>query len=166
MKVLLKIILTILIFSFISSQQSFKEIEYRQKIVSKYDKHFTLFSLKFIRDKGIQAQYQKGISKIEFDPDTSLFVDKTGDEGLKTFELTNEELGLEQTKELFKSFDKIEFPEETEFINSMFIDFPEWHLIVDGKDYKSNVKPEFYNEFNDLVNIKEVRDYVINLYDN
>ena len=34
------------------------------------------------------------------------------------------------------------------------------------KDYKSNVKPEFYNELNDSINIKEVRDYVINLYDN
>ena len=104
--------------------------------------------------------------KYELDEETMEIIDLTGDEGLKIFELTNEELGLKNNKELFKNFDKIKFPEETEFINSMFFNFPEWHIIVDGKDYKSNVKTEFYNDFNDLVNIKEVRDYIINLYDN
>ena len=153
-------------FSFISSIERIQEIEYMEKVYSKYSKYFKYFSIKFDRKGGIVAKYQRAIPKYEIDEENLEIIDLTGDEGLKTFELTNEELGLEQTKELFKSFDKIEFPEETEFINSMFIDFPEWHLIVDGKDYKSNVKPEFYNEFNDLVNIKEVRDYVINLYDN
>ena len=166
MKVLLKIILSILVFSFISSQQSFKEIEYRQKIVSKYDKQFTLFSVKFIRDKGIQAQYQKGISKIEFDPDTSSFVDKTGDEGLKTFELTNEELDLKPINELFEEFDKIEFPEETNFSSSLFPDFPIWHIIVDGKDYQSNINTDFYDKFNELVQIKKIEKHVIKKYNN
>ena len=122
--------------------------------------------IKFDRKTGIIAKYQRALPKYEINEETLELEDITGDEGLKIFELTNEELGLKQNKELFKNFDKIEFPEETDFINTKIFGYPEWHLIVDGKDYKSNVKPEFYNEFNDLVNIKEVRDYVINLYDN
>ena len=125
--------LIILLFSFINSK--IKEIEYRQKIVSKYDKSFTLFSIKLNKETGIQAQYQKGVAKYEIDPETLSLVDKTGLEGLKTFELTNDELGLMPNKELFKNFDKIEFPEKTDFRNSLYLDFPIWHIIVDGKDY-------------------------------
>ena len=155
-----------LTFSFINSIERIQEIEYMEKIYSKYSKYFTYFSIKFDRKTGIVAKYQRAIPKYELDEETLEIIDLTGDEGLKTFELTNEELGLKDNKELFKSFDKIEFPEETDFINSMLFWLPDWHLIVDGKDYKLNVKPEFYNEFNDLVNVKEIRDYVINLYDN
>ena len=160
------LLLVCLSFSFISSLERIQEIEYMEKVTSKYNKNFTYFSIKFDRKEGIIAKYQRGIRKYEIDGDTLELIDLTGDEGLKTFELTNEELGLKQNKELFKYFDKMDFPEETEFFNPMFIYFPEWHIIVDGKDYKSNVKTEFYLEFNDLVNIEEVRDYVINLYDN
>ena len=159
-------LLVCLFFSFISSLERIQEIEYMEKVTSKYNKNFTYFSIKFDRKEGIIAKYQRGIINFEIDGENMEIIDLTGDEGLKTFELTNEELGLKQNKELFKNFDKIEFPEETDFINTKIFGYPEWHLIVDGKDYKSNVKPEFYNEFNDLVNIKEVRDYVINLYDN
>ena len=155
-----------LTFSFINSIERIQEIEYMEKIYSKYSKYFTYFSIKFDRKTGIVAKYQRAIPKYELDEETLEIIDLTGDEGLKTFELTNEELGLKDNKELFKSFDKIEFPEETEFINPMFSDFPLWHIIVDGKDYESNVNPEFYIEFNDLVDIEGIKDYVINLYDN
>ena len=143
-----------------------KEIEYKQKKVSKFNKSFTLFSVKFNRETGIQAQYQKGIAKYEIDPSTFSLVDKTGNEGLKSFNLTNEELGLKPTEELFTNFEKIEFPQETNFDNSMHPDFPIWHIIVDGKDYHSNVNTDFYNKFNNLVNIKEIQNYVINKYNN
>ena len=158
--------LIILLSSFISSLGKIKEIEYRQKIVSKYDKSFTLFSIKLNKETGIQAQYQKGVAKYEIDPETLSLVDKTGLEGLKTFELTNDELGLKPNKELFKNFDKIEFPEKTDFRNSLYPDFPIWHLIVDGKDYQSNVNTEFYDRFIELVNVKEIKDYVVKQYNN
>ena len=153
-----------LLLSFINTKKNIKEIEYRQKVISKYTKTFTFISIKFNKESGIVAQYQTGLDKFEIDPETLEIIDKNGDEGLKTFELTNEELGLKPNKELFKNFDKIEFPEETDYINSVFWDFPQWHLIVDGKDYKFNVNPDFYIQFNDLVNIKNIKDYVIKLY--
>ena len=156
--------LIILLFSF--SLAKIKEIEYRQKIVSKYDKSFSLFSLKLNKETGIQAQYQEGVAKYEIDPETLSLVDKTGLEGLKTFELTNDELGLMPNKELFKNFDKIEFPEKTDFRNSLYPDFPIWHLIVDGKDYQSNINTEFYDRFIELVNVKEIKDYVVKQYNN
>ena len=147
-----------------SSKGNIKEIEYRQKLVSKYTKKFTFISIKFNKESGIIAQYQTGINKIDIDPETLEIIDKNGDEGLKTFELTNEELGLKPNKELFQNFDKIEFPEETNCLNSAFWDSPQWHLIVDGKDYKLSGSSEFYKQFDDLVNIKNIKDYVIKLY--
>ena len=142
------------------------EIEYRQRIISKCDKSLTLVSVKFIRGKGIQAQYQKGKAKFEIDPDTFSLVDKTGNEGLKTFELTTEELGLPSLNELFNNFDKIIFPEQTKFSTALYPDFPIWHIIVDGKDYESNVNTDFYDKFNELVNIKKLEEYVRNKYNN
>ena len=120
-----------------SSSNNFTEIEYRQKIISKYDKSFTFISIKFSLKDKIKAQYQKGKAKFEIDPNTFSFVDKTGTEGLKNFELTNEELGLKQNEELFKNFNEIIFPEENDFRSAMFPDFPIWHIIVNGKDYQS-----------------------------
>ena len=158
MNSLYKVILSFLLFALISSN-SYNEIEFRQRILSKYDKSFTLFSIKFIREKGIEAQYQEGVAEFEIKPDFSL-EDKTDKEGLKTFELTAEELDLMPINDLFDAFDKIEFPEETDFSDSMFPDFPIWHIIVDGKDYKSNVNTDFYDKFNDLVNIKKIRKHV------
>ena len=166
MKISFQIFLSILLFSLISSEEKFKEIEYRQKIISKYDKKFTLFSVKFTREKGIEAQYQKGKAEFDIDPETLTLIDKTGTEGLKTFELTNEELGIKPLEELFENFDKIEFPEKTDFRTALFPDFPIWHIIVDGKDYQSNINTEFYDKFNELVNIKNIEKYVIKKYKN
>ena len=164
MKLLFNIFITILSFTFMASK--YNEIEYRQRIVSKYDKSFTLVSFKFNRENGIQAQYQKGKAVFEIDPNTFSFVDKTGTEGLKTFVLTTEELGLSPLNELFDNFDKIEFPEQTNFSSALYPDFPIWHIIVDGKDYQSNINTDFYNKFNDLVNIKKLEQYVIQKYNN
>ena len=166
MKSLLQIALTILSLSLIYSEAPYKEIEYRQRIVSKYDKSFTLFSVKFVKDQGIEARYQKGKLKYVMDPATFTFVEKTSNAGLKIFKLTSEELTLPSVNELFENFDKINFPEETNFNNALYPDFPIWHLIVDGKDYQSNVNTEFYDKVNELVNIKYIQDYVIKKYNN
>ena len=93
-------------------------------------------------------------------------MDKTGTEGLKEFELTNEELELKTIKELFVKFNLIEFPEETDFRNAQFPDFPIWHIIVDGKDYQGNVNTEFYNKFDNIINIKKVEEYIVKKYNN
>ena len=68
-------------------------------------------------------------------------------------------------KELFKNFNKINFPNETDWAEMIF-DVFDWHLIVDGKDYYSNVRTEFYDKFDDLVDINHIREYVENLYYN
>ena len=147
-----------------SSPNNFNEIEYRQRIISKYDKSFTFISIKFSLKDKIKAQYQKGKAKFEIDPNTFSFVDKTGTEGLKNFELTNEELGLKPNEELFKNFNEIIFPEENDFRNAMFPDFPFWHIIVNGKDYQGNVNTEFFNKVDSIINIKKIEEYIINKY--
>ena len=150
-----------------SSGNNFSEIEYRQRIISKYDKSLTFISVKFSRkNEKIISQYQKCKAKFEIDPNTFSFVDKTGTEGLKEFELSYEELGLEKNEVLFKKFDSIEFPEEADFRTAQFPDFPIWHIIVDGKDYQGNVNTEFYNKFDNLINIKKVEEYIIKKYNN
>ena len=150
-----------------SSGNNFSEIEYRQRIISKYDKSLTFISVKFSRkNEKIISQYQKCKAKFEIDPNTFSFVDKTGTEGLKEFELSYGELGLEKNEVLFKKFDSIEFPEETDFRTAQFPDFPIWHIIVDGKDYQGNVNTEFYNKFDNLINIKKVEEYIIKKYNN
>ena len=127
----------------------------------------TFISVKFSKnEEKIKAQYQKGKAKFEIDPNTFSFVDKTGTEGLKEFELSYEELGLEKNEVLFKKFDSIEFPEETDFRNAQFPDFPIWHIIVDGKDYQGNVNTEFYNKFDNIINIKKVEEYIVKKYNN
>ena len=149
-----------------SSANNFSEIEYRKRIISKYDKSLKFFSVKFSKkekDK-IKLQYQKGKAKFEIDPNTFSLIDKTGTEGLKIFEIPNEELGLKKNEELFKYFNEIIFPDETDFRNGQFPDFPIWHIIVDGKDYQGNVDTEFYKKFNNIVNIKQIEEYVIKKY--
>ena len=59
---LLTFVLAILSISLITCK--INEIEYRQRVVSKYDKSFTLFSILFKRDNGISANYEKG--KLEY----------------------------------------------------------------------------------------------------
>ena len=161
------LIILSLIYIIMSSGNNFSEIEYRQRIISKYDKSLTFISVKFSKnEEKIKAQYQKGKAKFEIDSDTFSLVDKTGTEGLKEFELTNEELELKTIKELFVKFNLIEFPEETDFRNAQFPDFPIWHIIIDGKDYQGNVNTEFYNKFDNLINIKKVEEYIIKKYNN
>ena len=164
MKFLYKLLLVFVSLSLMNSLGKIQEIEYRQRIQSKYDKSFTLFSVKFSREKGIVAQYQKGKAIYGIDPVTLSPIDMTGTENLKTFELTTDELELPSIKDLFKFFDKIEFPEETDFSSALYPDFPIWHMIVDGKDYQSNVNTKFYKKFNEIVNIKNIQDYVIKKY--
>ena len=149
-----------------SSKNNFKEIEYRQRIISKYDKSLTFFSVVFsIKEKDkIKSQYQKGKAKFEIEPNTFSLIDKTGTEGLKNFEIKNEELGLKNNEELFKNFNEIIFPEETDFRSAQFPDFPVWHIIVDGKDYQGNFDTEFYKKFDNLVNIKKIEEHVIKKY--
>ena len=118
-----------------------------------------------IKEKGkIKSQYLKGKAKFEINPNTFSLIDKTGTEGLKNFEITNGELGLKNNEELFKNFNEIIFPEETDFRCAQFPDFPVWHIIVDGKDYQGNVDTEFYKKFDNLVNIKKIEEYIIKKY--
>ena len=70
------------------------------------------------------------------------------------------------TYEIINNFDKIIFPEQTKFSTALYPDFPIWHIIVDGKDYESNVNTDFYDKFNELVNIKKLEEYVRNKYNN
>jgi len=161
---LLSFVLAILSISFMTCK--YNEIEYRQRIVSKYDKSFTLFSIVFNRDSGIRASYEKGKLEYEIDPETMSLKEKVTNNQLKSFKLSNTELELMDGKELFKNFDKIEFPEETDFTTALYPDFPIWHIIVDGKDYQSNVDTDFSRKVDDLINIRKIKEYVINKFEN
>ena len=161
---LLTFVLAILSISFMTCK--YNEIEYRQRIVSKYDKSFTSFSIVFKRESGIRANYEKGKLDYEIDPETLSLKEKVTTNQLKSFRLSNEELGLMESKELFKNFDKIEFPEETDFTTALYPDFPIWHIIVDGKEYKSNVDTDFSKKLDDLINIRKIKEYVINKSEN
>ena len=160
----LTFVLAILSISFMTC--SYNEIEYRQRIVSKYDKTFTSFSIVFRRQSGIRAIYEKGKLEYEIDPETMSLKEKVTNNKYNSFKLSNEELGLMDTKELFKNFDKIEFPEETDFTSALYPDFPIWHIIVDGKDYQSNVDTDFSKKLDDLINIRKIKEYVINKAEN
>ena len=70
-------------------------------------------------------------------------------------------MNLKPIDELFEGFDIIEFPEETDFTSS---DFPIWNIIADGKDYQSNNNTDFYDKFNELVQIKKIKKHVIKMY--
>ena len=61
------LLLVCLSFSFISSLERIQEIEYMEKLTSKYNKIFTYFSIKFDRKEGIIAKYQRGIINLEID---------------------------------------------------------------------------------------------------
>ena len=144
----------------------YNEIEYRQRTVSVYNKSFTLFSVKFNRENGIEAKYEKGKLEFEINPETMSLEEKTTTDKLKSFNFNNEELGLMETKKLFKNFDKIKFPKKTDFTSALYPDFPIWHIIVAGTDSPSNVDSDFYTKIDGLVNIKKIREYVVNNFDN
>ena len=139
-----KIILIFLTFSLFNS---IEEIEYR-KVNAFIGRILNVFSVKFNRIKGIRAEYEEMeniMGKIS--------------KGKKIYNFTNEELGLPNMKELFKQFNKIDFPEETNWVDTKLFDVPYWHLIVDGKDYYSNVGTEFMNKFQEIVNVYEIFNY-------
>ena len=164
MRQLFRVFLIILSFALMTGK--YNEIEYRQRTLNVYNKSYTLFSVKFNRENGIEAKYEKGKLDFEIDPDTLSLKEKTTTDKLKSFNLNNEELGLMDTKQLFKNFDKIKFPRKTDFTSALYPDFPIWHIIVDGKDYQSNVDTSFYTKIDGLVNIKKIREYVVNNFDN
>ena len=67
-------------------------------------------------------------------------------------------------KELFKLFNKINFPQETNWKDANLFDVPIWHLIVDDKDYFSNRGTDFLAEFAELVNLTNIKEYCKNNY--
>ena len=153
MKNYLKIFFIFLLFS---TFNSYEEIEYRRAsgFISRV---YESFSVTFNRNNGIKAEYET-IGTLEDDINYK-------PKGKKEFNLTNEELGLPSMKELFKLFDKIDFPEKTDWTDNGLFDVPVWNLIVDGKNYHSNVETEFLSKFKEIVNVNEIRNYCSKIYD-
>ena len=114
------------------------------------------FSVTFNRYEGIQAEYEKAPNRNDFEEE-ELKVKKI-------YNLTCEELDLPPLKELFKLFNKIDFPNETNWMDTKLFDVPIWHLYVDGKDYHSNRGTEFLRDFSDIVNLTNIKEYCINRY--
>ena len=145
-KDLMKLIFIFLLFS---TFNSIEEIEYR--IVHAFITRIRdRFSVKFNKINGIKAEYE------EMEPN---YDNGNISRGKKIYNITNEELGLPNNKELFKLFDKIDFPEETNWNDRTLFDVPVWHLIVDGKDYHSNVGTEFMSKFQKIVNVYDIMNY-------
>ena len=144
-----KYIRIIFIFFLSSLINSLDEIEY--KITHNYiGKIVDKFSVKFNRIKGIKAEYEEMEDRDDYE-----VVSK----GKKIYNLTCDELNLPNLKELFKQFNKIKFPNETNWVNNLLCDGPIWHLIVDGKDYYSNENTDFMNAFKDITNLYDILDY-------
>ena len=146
MKYIYKILL---IFCLFSSLNSIDEITYR---LSRgfLGRLIDSFSVKFNRFSGIQAEYLEARN-----PESK---------GNKVYNLTTEDLNLPSLKELFKLFNKIKFPNETNWMDTKLFDVPIWHLIVDDKDYHSNRGTDFLREFADLVNLTNIKEYCKNNY--
>ena len=111
------------------------------------------FSVTFNRFSGIKAEY---LEAPRFNTEEA--------KGKKDYNLTCEDLGLPPLKELFKLFNKIKFPEETNWKDAKLFDVPIWHLIVDDKDYYSNRGTDFLTKFLDLVNITNIKEYCKDRY--
>ena len=154
-----QIFLFILSLSSIISLNNFNEIEYYTERFYRLTHTKSKFSVKFSKKEGIQAKLHD--IKEAYYENYTIFEDYK----LKIYNFTNEELGIMPMKELFKNFNKINFPNETDW-SEMIFDVFDWHLIVDGKDYYSNVRTEFYDDFDKLVNINHIREYVEKLYYN
>ena len=139
-----------LIFLLFSLFYSIDEIEYR-RVTAFIGRILNIFSLKFNRINGITAEYE------EMEKDI-ISIDNIS-KGKKIYNFTTEELGLPNLKELFKQFNKINFPNETNWVDKQLFDVPYWHLIVDGKDYYSNVGTYFMDKCQEIVNIYEIYNY-------
>ena len=132
----------LIIFILFLSIKSIEQIEYRlsRGFLGRF---IDSFSVKFNRLTGIQAQYSE---------------ERNNTRRKETYNITNDELGLPPLKELFKLFNKINFPNETNWMQQIF-DVPIWHLIVDEKDYYSNIETEFLDKFNDIINLTNIKEY-------
>ena len=112
------------------------------------------FSVTFNRITGIQAEYLEARNQ---DPELE-------PKGKKVYNLTTDDLNLPSLKELFKLFNKIKFPNETNWMDTKLYDVPIWHLIVDDKDYHSNRGTDFLREFSEIVNLTNIKEYCKNNY--
>ena len=112
------------------------------------------FSVTFNRITGIQAEYLEARNQ---DPELE-------PKGKKVYNLTTDDLNLPSLKELFKLFNKIKFPNETNWMDTKIYDVPIWHLIVDDKDYHSNRGTDFLREFSEIVNLTNIKEYCKNNY--
>ena len=115
------------------------------------------FSVRFNKYEGIQAEYEEAPIPISVD-----FEEEP--KGKKVYNLTCEDLGLPSLKELFKLFNKIDFPNETNWVDTKTFDVPIWHLYVDDKDYHSNRGTKFLEEFSNIVNLTNIRRYCASRY--
>ena len=148
----MKAINIILVIFLFSSIYSIDEIRYR---VSRgnFGRLVESFTVTFNKETGITAEYLEG--------------PKDGGDtvkGKKKYDLTTEDLGLPSLKELFKLFNKIDFPEETDWMEPKLLDAPIWHLYVDDKDYHSNKKTDFLEEFSKIVNLDDIKEYCASNY--
>ena len=147
---MIKFLSIFLIFILFSCFNSIDEIKYslaRGRLGRLIDR----FSVTFNRLSGIQAEYGEA---------NNFNVEKEH----KVYNLTTEELGLKSLKDLFKLFNKIKFPEKTNWRDSKLFDKPIWHLYVDGKDYSSNRGTEFLQQFDNIVNLTNIKEYCKNRY--
>ena len=78
----------------------------------------------------------------------------------KTYNIKNEDFKILPTEKLFEELDKIEFPQETKFIDQHLMDANVWNLIVDGKKYYGNAKPEFFNKIYELMQIEAICNHI------
>jgi len=155
MKNIITIFLILILFS---SLNSIDQIEYylsRRFIGRLIDS----FSVKFNRFTGIYAEYLEARNNLNEEEE-----EEEEPKGLKTYNITTDELGLPPLKELFKLFNKIDFPNETNWMDTKLYDVPIWHLYVDGKDYHSNRGTEFLTEFSYIVNLTNIKEYCIKRY--
>ena len=160
-KLLFQIFTFIIILFYITSLNNYNELKYYTNIYYRLTHINSNFSVIFNKKNGIQVEFHE-IKEIYYEnsPDVDII-----DYKLKKYNLTNEELGIMSMKELFKNFNKISFPNKTD-CREPITDIPIWHLIVDGKDYYGNLRTIFLDEFDDLVKLENIREYVEKLYYN
>ena len=140
-----------LLFFLFLSLNSIEVIEY--KMINHFlGQVIDIFSVKFNRNKGITAEYEEMEEEDYVDYHVS-------SKGKQNYNITNEEFGLPPMKALFKLFNNIKFPNETNWVNNHLCDIPYWHLIVDGKDYFSNVGTEYFDKFKKIVNLNDIKEY-------
>ena len=150
----MKIFLLLILFT---SFYSIDEIKY-SSTSGLFGRFNSRFSVRFNRSEGIQAEYEKGPVLIDLEEE------EEEPKGIKVYNLTCEDLELPSLKELFKLFNKIDFPNETNWVDTKLLDAPVWHLYVDDKDYHSNRGTKFLEEFSYIVNLTNIRLYCSSRY--